>query len=109
MAKSRIKGQNINILENEINNRYYRNRENRGANYRNNFETRGERGEKEQQRQNQYYNYERQNNLRRELQNTQASPKFKPRYAKANTRYFYNNQRFQNTRKHEVMMNHKIK
>ena len=42
-------------------------------------------------------NYERQNNFKRELQNTQYRPQFQPRYANNGTRYFYNNQKSQNT------------
>ena len=61
--------------------------ENREANYRNNFEAPGERGQKQQ----------RQNNWRRESQITQAVPQFQPKYVNENTRYFYNNQRFGNT------------
>ena len=41
-------------------------------------------------------NYERQNNLKRELQNTQYRPQFQPRYVNNGTRYFYKNQKSQN-------------
>ena len=60
MAKSRIKGQQINILENDGNDRYYR-REIREQ-YRN---------EERQQSRTYEYNYGRQDNFKYELQNKQ--------------------------------------
>ena len=49
---------------------------------------------KDQSREN---SYERQNNSKYELYNLQNRPQFQRRYANNGTRYFYNNQRRQNT------------
>ena len=86
MEKSRIKGQQIKIIENDGNDRYY-------------TKERKEQDRNREQQHSQDYenNYERQNNFRRELQNRQYRPQFQPRYANNDTRYFYNNQKSQNT------------
>ena len=86
MEKSRIKGQQIKIMENDGNDRYYTK----------------ERKEQDRNREQQHCpdyenNYERQNNCKRESQNMQYRPQFQPRYANNGTRYFYNNQNSQNT------------
>ena len=86
MAISKIKGQQLNILENDRNDRYYR-KEIR----------RQDRNHEQQQSRNYKYSYERENNFRCKLQNTQNKPQFQPRYPNESTRYFYNNQRIQNT------------
>ena len=86
MEKSRIKGQQIKIIEHDGNDRYY-------------TKERKEEDRNREQKHSQGYenNYERQNNFKRELQNTQYRPQFHPRYANNGTRYFYNNQKSQNT------------
>ena len=66
-------------------------------NYRNNFESQGDRDGKQQERRNQDYSYGKQNNFGREFQNSQNRQELQPRYASENTRYFYHNQRIQNT------------
>ena len=86
MEKSRIKGQQIKIIENNGNDRFY-------------TKERKEQDKNQEQQHSQDYenNYGRQNNLRGELQNTQYRPQFQSRYANKGTRYFYNNQKSQNT------------
>ena len=90
MENCRIKGQQIKIVKNDVNSGYYENKQNYETKYRDNFKIQGERNDK-QQRRNQDYNYEKQNNLRRELKNSQNGPQFQQRYADGYIRYFYNN------------------
>ena len=83
MAKSRMKGQEIKIWENNRNDRLYIREQ--------------ERNQEQQNNQSHENNYERQNNSKYELYNIQSRQQFQPRYANNGTKYFYNNQRSQNT------------
>ena len=83
MAKSRMKGQQIKIWESNRNDRLYTKEQGRNHEQQN-----------DQSHEN---NYKRQNNSKYELYNIQNRPQFQPRYANNETRYFYNNQRRQNT------------
>ena len=83
MAKSRMKGQQIKIWESNRNDRLYTREQ--GRNH------------EQQNGQSHENNCERQNNSKYELYNIQNRPQFQPRYANNETRYFYNNQRRQNT------------
>ena len=83
MAKSRMKGQQIKIWESNRNDRLYTREQERNQEQLN-----------DQSREN---SYETQDNSKYELYNIKNRPQFQPRYANNGTRYFYNNQRRQNT------------
>ena len=95
MAKSRMKGQQIKIWENNRNDRWYIREQ--------------ERNQEQQNDQSHKNSYERQNNSKYELYSIQNRPQFQPRYANKERDIFITTREIKtNTHKIEVLTNFKI-